>query len=233
MDNRNNNFIINLNYSIMAPITGKILLLALDKSVGIVQEHIHNAQRKKENVLDQCKEYLLAAQEAILGLEAEYDEILVQTRLLDCNDADQIAELRLRIENYLAVDKLRPLLIKATQGIESCKEIWNADTNKWWNRPKIKGKKNRSLEEVNVLLEDLVIYLYDLDEQGLKFRRGGSGVGIKWLEYIIETLKSQLVNKRIELDNILEKAMKDRNKGRLLDFTKRITKTIVVLLAAF
>ena len=199
---------------------------ALDKAIDLAQNHINDAKKKNDNLIERCKDYLTAAKVAIIGLESEYDEIIVQTENLDYTKEHQINLLKFRIGKYMTVDKLRILLVEANQGIESCRKKLKVDAEKWLTLPKTREKKHQTIEEIDILLKDLKIYLKELNSQGLKYRLGGSGIGINWLAGILEVLNDSSVNKKSEIKSILKRAHLDRRKDRLLDFTERITKTI-------
>src|SRR5437763_15283588 len=97
---------------------GEIGITALEKAFDLVKDYRDKAQQEKLEDIKRCQDYLHAVQEAIKGLENEYDEILIQAEVCDLNQPQQVAALQQRISDYLFVDKLRTELVRAIAGLE-------------------------------------------------------------------------------------------------------------------
>jgi hypothetical protein len=120
----------------MAP-TGESLMAefsmaAIEKAIGLVTHFLDKAEAVGEANAQACIYYIKAAQSAIAGLEHEYDEILVQCRMVATYHWDGRGDLAERINRYLNTDQLRPKLDKAVQGIEKCASFMSAHPNKFF-----------------------------------------------------------------------------------------------------
>src|SRR5215813_11878759 len=200
-------------------------------------KHIEKAREYKEQDIRACENYLEAARIAITGLEEEYDQILVQAKNCDLEQPDQIRELKTRIDAYLTVDILRPKLKDAVVGLALCRERLRANAEGFllWFWPPLKEKRQEAIAKFDKLLQDLEEYLSKLDDEGLKYLKAGTGVGVMTLLEIQNYLdfRPQGNIDPHGLARRVSEFQRDPSKGHLMDYIGRIRETIHALRNAF
>ncbi len=113
-------------------VLGAIVTTALEKAVSSGAQHLDEARKevaeaKKYNAAS-CVRYLAAARTAVLALEDEVDEILIEAGFVARYDWARRSELHRRLERYLRRDQLRPILDGALHGIRECFEVASRDS---------------------------------------------------------------------------------------------------------
>jgi len=213
----------------------EIVITALEKALELVRSYIEKAQKEKLEDIERCRNYLRAVQEAIKGLEREYDEILTQAEYCDLNQSEQVLNLQKRITNYLTVDNLKTELDRVSAGLEESevafRKIADSKLQFWW-----KKDRETALVMFNYLLERLTDYLKELEDSGLQWRKSWTGVGIKWLKPIkelIDNLDPQQKDNKSKLTSLVTQARKDRSKDNLIYYTRNIERISNILLLAF
>jgi hypothetical protein len=200
-------------------------------------KYIEKAREFREQDIRACENYLEAARISINGLEEEYDQILVQAKNCDLSRAEQIRALKIRIDAYLTVDILRPKLQDAVVGLALCREALrkNAEGFLLWLWPPLKEKRREAIAKFNALLKDLEQYLKELDEEGLKYLKAGTGVGVMTLREIQDYLDSRPAGNidPYGLARRVSQFQRDPSKDHLMNYTKRIRETIHALRSAF
>jgi hypothetical protein len=203
----------------------------------VANEYIKKAQQYKEQDIRSFENYLEAARVAITGLEEEYDQILVQAKNCELDKPEQIKALNERIDAYLKVDSLRPKLQDSIVGLTKCREALqkNAEGFFLWFWPQVREKRQEALAEFDKLLVDLEKYLRALDEEGLKYRKAGTGVGVATLGEIQFYLGSRLQvdGNPYGLALLVSQFERDPSKDHLMDYIKRIRETIHDIRNAF
>lgn len=196
---------------------------------------LHKASQYAKEDVEYCKNYLKAAQSAVIGLEKECDQILVQSRNIDLNLPEEVTELRIRIDEYLFVDYLRPILNIAVKGLEKCHKALQESADRFWQWPWVKEERQIAISDFTMLLDDLKKYLDDLDKDHLIHRKAGTGVLVWELNeiknYLNDNRPRQLVQK--ELIDFINEIQNHRDKKKLLEDTSRIESTINDLIRAF
>jgi len=194
-------------------------------------------QYAKEDVRS-CQGYLNAANEAIVALEAEHDLILVQAQSLDLDQHDKVKQLYDRIEAYLTVDKLRPLLQEAVSQLKGCREALVKHSDRVLQWPWKKDDRQQAVKEFSSTLESLTAYLTELDRDGV--RRYQSGVGVTSLVKIQETLRRYEAQKNVEgtadgteFFQLVREIQERRSKGYLMESIDEIQRIIHRLIQAF
>ena len=213
---------------------GKSVLPAISR---LASEYIEKAREYKEHDIRACEYYLEAARTAIDGLEAEYDQILVQAKHCDLGHPEQIKTLRERTDTYLKVDLLRPKLQDAVIGLGLCRKALQKSTEGFhlWFWPPLQERREDAIAEFDKLLQDLEKYLEDLNVHGLKDLRSGTGVGAQTL-LEIETYLDCRPQGNIDpygLARLVSTFQRDPSKDHLMDYIRRIRETTHHLRDAF
>lgn len=209
---------------------------ALKEATRMAQDYISKAEQLALEDVQCCQNYLRAAQVAIIGLETEYDQILVQAEICELDQLEQVKKLHERIREYLTVDKLRPELLKAVAGLDECSKALQKDAHRFLQWPWIRSNRRTAVTDFATLLQQLVQYLKDLDGRGLAYRPAGTGVAQASLHAILDHL-----NQRKPFDQsstrdfslLINSIQQDRTKDHLLDSTEQIERIINRLLLAF
>src|SRR5687768_16945253 len=95
---------------------------ALETALMLATTYLQRAAEQRRQSARACIWYLEAARAAIRGLEEEADEMLIRAMVLGRfeSDAEHERQLFERVSSYLGVDKLRPKLADALEGINQC-----------------------------------------------------------------------------------------------------------------
>jgi hypothetical protein len=184
----------------------KIAITALEKAVSAGVQYLDEARKevakaKKHNVVS-CVRFLAAARTAVLALEDELDEILIEAGFVARYDWARRSELHSRIERYLKRERLRPILDGALQGVRACFKFATQDANGFFQRSARREQKSEALKALLDLFRSLSDYLNSLS-QTMTYDRvnymGPSGIGVKEL-LTLETYldDSQMVAMRSE-----------------------------------
>ena len=213
---------------------GKTVLQLFANLAG---KHIDKAKEYKEQDIRSCENYLEAARLAVTGLEEEYDQILVQARNCDLGQPDQIRSLSIRIDAYLTVDVLRPKLQDAVVGLARCRDALEKDAEGFllWLWPPLKEKRQEAIAKFDQLLCDLEDYLKRLDDEGLRYLKAGTGVGVATLREIQTYLVSRPGGNvdPYGLARRVAEFQRDPSKDDPMNYIKRIRETIHDLRNAF
>jgi hypothetical protein len=170
----------------------------LTAAIRVVKGHLEAAQEAERETAQRCVERLNAAHAAAKGLEDEYREILRDVSHFDLADPAARKQLLARINRYLRDENLRPLLVRAKDGLQASEKALRANAEAFLGVPRLGrllntlGVRSRQevVERLSVRLTDLVAYLENLDRD---FDRRPysepSGVGLDDLLKIEEDLK--------------------------------------------
>lgn len=193
---------------------------AIDIAVGKIDQLLLEASKKDEWRVELCEKFLEACNEAIQGLEKEYDEILVQTGNID-GTPEGLKDLKIRIEEYLKIDKLRNKLIEAIAGLDFYQVAFEQKATSIFNWPWKKKDKKKAAQQFSETLKELNTYLKNLSEQELPFRAAGTGVGIEALFAILGELENDGDDQIKSLKDLSKKYQLERDKEPMI---KHITK---------
>ena len=204
----------------------------IDLAVNRIDRLLEEASDRNKDDVERCERYLEACSEAIRGLEQEYDEILVQAK--NSNETpDEIQNLRERIDKYLHVDRLRPKLSDAINGLSYYQENLTKNADRYLEWPWKKADKKLAVNEFSEVLEELQTYLKKLDEQELPYRPAGTGVGQAALHTMLNLLNNPMELRSENLRELAKKHISERDKEPLFEYVKQIRLLIERLRHAF
>jgi nucleoside phosphorylase len=182
--------------------------------------------------VEYCENYLRAAYEAIKGLEAEHDQILVQAQNCNINNPEQVRLLRARVGEYLGVDKLRPELHRVIMGLEECQKVLKTKANHFPQWSSTNKGRQETMSEFSELLGELMGYLKRLDYNGMRI----SGTGARELILLEDYLTNGYLRpsySQSEFSQLVKDIQNARTKDQLLWFTGAIEQVINKLIRAF
>ena len=208
---------------------------ALTAAVEAARDYSEKAEQEGIEDVERVQNYLRAAHVAIIGLEREYDQILVQAKYCELDDPDEVKALKERIDKYLTVDELRPELIRAVKGAADWHVELAKNADRFLQLPGVKRGRKRSVAGFGELINTLQKYTIELEKNGLQFRPAGTGVAVESLENIKQHLDFARLDQGHPKDliEIVASAQADRTKDGLKDFTEKIQGTLDELIAAF
>src|SRR5215472_3374768 len=151
-----------------------IVSILVTKAVETAQNKLNEAQQFTAQNVQRCQSYLEAARAAIDGLEAEYGAILSLAKMSDLNPVEEKKDLYKRLDAYLYEEHLRPLLRKSVSGLQACHDALQANADQFLQWPWLKPDRQKAVADFTDLLQDLLRYLYKLDDD----LSGPSGVDI-------------------------------------------------------
>jgi hypothetical protein len=194
---------------------------AMDIAFAKVEKLLTDAADGQRSEVERCTKFLEACTEIVLGLNQEYDEILVQTANCPESPADT-ARLRARIDEYLHVDKLRGKLVDAIQGISFYELRFQTSAASVFNWPWRRSEKIRSVEKFTNNLRELRMYLDQLSTQDLPHRSAGSGIGAPELNDIMRTIDAPPAFRTTYLKQLGAEYLAARNKEPMFERVKQI-----------
>src|SRR5262249_35482272 len=109
--------------ALMETAAGAALKIAAER----ISAYLKSAQERRADHVGALRAYTDAARDAILALEAEFDEIIVEAEFCNLQSADDVTEQQQRITRYLTVDLIRPLLQSAEQGLRRTRNMLQND----------------------------------------------------------------------------------------------------------
>lgn len=204
----------------------------IDLAVDRINRLLEEASDRNKDDVERCERYLEACSEAIRGLEQEYDEILVQAKNSN-KTPKEIQKLQKRIEKYLHVDRLRPKLSDAIDGLSYYQESLAKNTDRFLEWPWKKADRKLAVNEFAEVLAELQRYLKKLDEQELPYRPAGTGVGQAALHEMLNLLNNSVEVRSESLRELAEKLISERDKEPLFEYVKQIRLLIEKLRHAF
>ncbi|MGC1294700.1 MAG: hypothetical protein WA869_06645 [Alloacidobacterium sp.] len=143
-----------------------ILTTALEKAVSMGSRYLDDARKEvrqaEKNNVASCIKFLEAARAAVLGLEDELDEILIEAGMVARYEWECRSELFARIHNYLNRDRLRPILDGSLQGVSACYKFAAQDADGFFQRRHRRMQKAESVNDLLRLFGALSDYLKSL-----------------------------------------------------------------------
>jgi hypothetical protein len=216
----------------MDPLIAKAGETALSVAADRAADLLRQARERRAEDAARCEKFLEAALVAIEGLEREYDEILVEAGYVR-DDAGRAAALERRIDVYLTVDRLRPRLQEAIDGLEFYRTEFQTRSASYLQWPWRRGDRKRSMEEFARLLSELQEYLKNLDQAGLQYRQAGTGVGIEALFALKRALGAPPAVRAETPDAVATRYQNARDKEQMFHHITRIRRTIEDLRQTF
>ncbi len=139
----------------------------ISAAVALVQQRLDEAKAKDRNDVGRLVAYLRAVSDAVKGLEAEADELLSQCRWADWTDAQWRQRFLSRCGSYLDVDRLRPQLSQALQGLDASRSNLRGRADAVIQRSAKKAQRQAVMQDVENTLHKYDLYLESL-KLGLK-----------------------------------------------------------------
>lgn len=217
---------------------------ALSLAVTAVRAHLEEARQAEAETAERCGAYLKAAYEAVHGLEQEYDQIVEEARALDLEDDDKRTALLTRIDRFVRQEKLRPLLIMATNGLRVSHTALDRDANRFFRRlsPQARGRRIEAADRLSELLKKLLQYLDGLtpllDEGYLRPDQPNPSAPElgRLLDLERSVREAGLLESRAARDGVrrqISGMLKDRQKGQFLYLAGEVGGTAEELMTAF
>ncbi|MFP2926486.1 hypothetical protein ACLESO_14945 [Pyxidicoccus sp. 3LG] len=123
--------------------------------------------------------YVDAVYQAIVGLEAEYDRLLMRAKNCDLQNLEEVASVIREIDAYLMGENLRPLLTRAAAGLQQCRESLQKFADRFLQLPSRRVERQEALRALESLLWDLKNFLDVLESKSWRVDEMAlSGVGI-------------------------------------------------------
>jgi hypothetical protein len=155
---------------------------ALNEGSKYLHEAREEAKRAKKHNIASCIKFLEAARSAVVGLEDEVDEILIEAGLVARYGWGTRSELSKRLQNYLNRDRLRTILSGSLEGISACYQLAVHDPERFYDSQR--KQKEKAKKALLGPLEELTKFLKSLDNtmtwSKVQFV-GRSGVDLKML----------------------------------------------------
>jgi hypothetical protein len=203
---------------------------ALDKAAGLATAYFNKAQESDKADVTAAKNYLEGIYACILGLEIEYDQILIDAKHVNLDQPKQTKALKKRINAYLNGRTLLPLLERGLTGLESSYKALGIDANRFLLLPSQRKSRQISVVELEKLLQDLRQYyngLIPILENPI------TGVGLDNLLDLHGLLESDILLGPAQWESKVQGLQTDRDFGPMMRFAGDVEKTANNLRAAF
>ena len=194
-----------------------IVQTALQTALALVKAHLERAAEQRRQTARACISYLEAAREAIRGLEKEVDEIFVEAMVIGRfeSDADHERQLFKRVHSYLNVDRLRPLLSEALNGIDQCHDELVQQANGFFGTNGPRAEAGKAVLNMLAALQEYLSNLRGSLTYSLDNFMGPSGVNMKELKELSDALASDMnVEEAERRDRIAEIADRGSSQRR-------------------
>lgn len=195
------------------------------------------AQERARNNVEALKAFSDAARDAIIALEAEYDDILVDAEFCDLRSGDQITSLQQRIAHYLRVDLVLPHLESAAQGLRRMRNLLQDDAQGFFKELWYPDRLAAVAGLTNAV-ESLENYIYKLEHK-LDHKPDGrtTGVGMDNLFQISCILqRAKQTHDQVKadtLESLVKHIRRSRSKDGLVLSRDSIEKAYFDILCAF
>ena len=206
--------------------TLSILTLALN----LAQQYIHEARNTADKSAVRCEKLLYAAKEAIQGLYNEPVDIIISAMYCDLSKQEEIDTLMKRIDQYLKLERLRPLLKEAIEGLDVYREELSRD--RYYFASLLFARSNEeTINNFENLLKDLRGYYDQLDAEAFKSRDAGTGLLLIPLMNIRNSLATKDRQKVINYASAPEIAYQQRRLSELIGKISRTTNELILAFA--
>ncbi|MCA1709218.1 MAG: hypothetical protein LC808_40430 [Actinobacteria bacterium] len=207
---------------------------ALEVAIKMVERSLDQARQRRESDVDRTIAYLEAARSSMQGLMSECDEILIRSGEYDQLTPAEQRELRERIDRYLRIDRLRPKLVEALQGLRDCMRFLSDHAERAVQRRSTRQDRIDSIEQLTGLFTDLVDDLDRLQAEWFQV----SGFGVHELLDIWHIMKSYgenapAVEDQERIDQLVDLALQDRVRDNWLYQARRIEEVANRLIDSF
>jgi hypothetical protein len=159
------------------------------KTMDEIKEALNRSEDERRDIVSRCRDFLEVTRLAVFGLREVFDEILNDAESCDLRSPHDIEQLRRNINDYTGVDRFRPELRSAIRGLRkrSAELAQKADRRVQW--PKIKRKRQNIVEDLNGVIDELDTLHDKLENEGLRYLKTKSGIGIVDLEKIVALIE--------------------------------------------
>jgi hypothetical protein len=196
------------------PIAEAAASTALKVAAARIGSYLKSAEERKRDNLYSLEKYVSAARDAIIALEAEYDQILVDAEFCDLCSHDDAKKLQDRITSYLTVDVVSPLLDSAALGLRRVRNQLHNNAEGFFNEW-LHPDRLPAVFELTRVIEHLEEYIYNLKGQVPGYPR--SGVGMHHLNNILQVLEKYQENPDEVEANVLALRVKEFRRDRSKD----------------
>ena len=205
---------------------------AIDKALGLALHQLDQARNEQRALVNRVVKYLEAAQCAIQGLEREYEEILVACQSIEGNP-DQTQALRMRIGNYLHVDRLKQVIDDSVNGLEEYVNPLDDLANSMLRWPWKAGERADAVKEFRDHIERLNNYLTRLVQEELPERPAGTGLWANELIQLRDALGSRILQDQNPVRTLADSFLDQKRRAPEDALLSQSRKTIEKLLLAF
>jgi hypothetical protein len=203
--------------------------IAVDLSLPVIKQLLADAVEKNKKQTERCVSYLRAAQTAVQTLHKEFEAIVVQAKLCDLSNKDQVKALERRICIYLDTNDIRDGLWTALAGMRANRSVLQERVDSIFNMLR-KDERQRVVAEFVQTTEELEGFVKSLGEGN------PSGVGVEILLNLQRCVEQWRPRKRPAPTALREILAESEAAARLKErkeLAERTEKTINRLLARF
>ncbi len=140
------------------PIVSSIVSAAADRA----QKRLDEASDRNRDQVERLVAYLRAISDTVQGLETEADELLSQCRYADWANEQWRQDFLKRCSSYLDVDRLRPKLSQALQGLDASRSVLLDRADAYFQRPANRVQRQGVMLDVQNAVHQYSSYLHRL-----------------------------------------------------------------------
>jgi hypothetical protein len=212
--------------TVLATVVSPILKEALQEVIGYLKAADDRAKKDAKATAA----YLEALRAAIVGIEGEYDNILLKAKM--CRIADDFQRKRLleRLEAYVNGNDLREKIWYIQGKLRSCRGVLQNDANAWWGRHPRKKDRQSATADLIKLLDSLDGYLQGLAGWGMD-AKNASAADLQKCLALIAALTTAV--DQAAWNKLVTEAAAARDAGPLRNFSQHIGGLVVNIESAF
>jgi hypothetical protein len=198
-------------------------------TLNVAQQYLDDVENTPDKSVARCQKYLNAAAAVIEGMYNEPVDIIISAMYCDFSKQEEIDAIMKRIDEYFKLERLRPILNIAIEGLNGYLEELKRDRYQLVNL--LFGRNDEAtVDNFENLLKDLKSYYDKLDEEAIKWRNARTGLLVIPLQRIRDSLAKKDKQEVIAAANTPQIADEQR---RLSDLNGKIAKTTNELILAF
>ncbi len=215
------------------PMTGLATTLVspiLKEALQEVTRQIKAADARGKKNAKACAGYLEALRAAVVGIESEYDNILLKAKMTRIADDFQRMRLLERLQAYVHGNALSEKIWYIQGSLRSSRNVLQNDAAAWWGHHPRKEDRELATARLVSLLDELDGYLGGLKGYGFN-PKNESAADLKMCLKMIESLATQA--DQTAWNTLVKGASDARSSGPLRVLSERIGELIVNLESAF
>jgi hypothetical protein len=201
-----------------------------------ISSYLKSADERQSNNVNALRVYADVARDTVIALEGEYDQILVDAEFCDLQSRVEATALQQRINRYLYVDMIRPLLESSALGMRRIRNLLQNDAQGFfkelWHPDRL-----AAVSQLTHAIESLESYIYQLGGQLRPGNSMKSGIGMHQLDEILQILQRSKENaSEVEADALelrVKEFRRNRSKDGLVYLKDRIEKAYFDIREAF